>query len=553
MPRQNLDNMETLRKRLTHSVTQRDPDRGTPIEDFVFTYELVPARASRSEIIDKTLNFANQAAKDGKITALSITDNAGGHPALTPTALGQEIKNLGIEPVIHFSCKDKNRNLIESQLFELDRTGLNTLLVITGDYPRYGFKGRAKPVYDLDSVLVLCMIEEIRKGLIINSKAPGGGVKLTPMSFHAGCVVSPFKLTEAEQVQQYLKLKRKIKAGADFIITQMGFDVRKYHELRLLLDLLGIKIPLIGTVFIPDARLARIINKGIIPGCTMPNRLLSAITAECEGPDRGMTHMLDRAAKMVAILAGMGYQGAHLSGPGLEYEHIRQVMEKAEKLFPNWRELVDELLFPEEWPFWLFEQDEETGLNRSPHRQKAAAQSPNAHGSLNIRKKKGGRPLALSPRYLLGLAIHYLFFEPDGPFFDVILKLLTSVKNKRTIKSIARFEYFFKTFLYDCYRCGDCYLPDTGLLCPQSQCAKRLVNGPCGGSHNGWCEVWNGEKRCLYVRQYDRLEDVEKMLFQDIEILLPRDWGLDGTSSWINFFTGKDHHRVDFRKLKEKA
>ena len=150
-----------------------------------------------------------------------------------------------------------------------------------------------------------------------------------------------------------------------------------------------------------------------------------------------------------------------------------------------------------------------------------------------------------SPAFLIGRVIHNLFFEPGAPFFKAASNLLTSITNKRAIKLLTELEYFIKGILYDCYRCGDCYLADTELICPQSQCAKRLVNGPCGGSKNGWCEVWPGEKRCLYVRQYERMYCVREMLFEELKILPPRDWGLDRSSSWINFFSGRDHHRLD--------
>jgi len=543
--------VQTLKEKLALSLRHRDPEKGTPPEKFVITFELVPARASRSEVIDKTLHFAMEAAAHGRITALSITDNAGGHPALTPTALGKEIKALGMEPVIHFSCKDKNRNLIESQLFELDRAGLNTLLVITGDYPRYGFMGRAKPVYDLDSVLVLGMIQEIRTGLVINKKAPGGGVRLDPMDFHAGCVVSPFKATEAEQVQQYLKLKRKIRAGADFIITQMGFDIRKYHELRLLLDLLGLDTPLIGTVFIPDARLATVIRKGIIPGCTMPKRLLDTIVQQGSSAAGALDGMIQRAAAMTAMLCGMGFQGAHLSGPGLEYDHIRQVIELADEMCPEWQRFVPEFLFPEEKQFHLFSRDEKTGLNRKP----VLAKKGNTQKLHGINIKRDGKPLhkAFSPAFLLGKAVHHLFFETGGPLFRTACRLLTSIRSERTIRIVAALEYFFKGILYDCYRCGDCYLSDLELLCPQSQCAKRLVNGPCGGSRDGWCEVWPGQKRCLYVRQYERMRRRRELLLEEARILPPRDWGLDRSSSWINFFSGRDHHHLEIPSVLQKT
>ncbi len=536
--------MKTLDQRLASALHHRHPEKGTALENFVYTFELVPARASRSSMIDSTIGFAREAAQDGRLSALSITDNAGGHPALTPTSLGKEIKALGIEPVIHFSCKDKNRNLIESQLFELDRWGLNTLLVITGDYPRYGFQGRAKPVFDLDSVLVLRMIQEVRKGLTIERQAPGGGARLDPMHFHAGCVVSPFKKTEAEQVQQYLKLKRKIMAGARFIITQMGFDSEKYIELRMFLDMLGLNIPLLGTVFIPNAKLARIIHKGFIPGCTMPKRLLKIMEREAEGADGGASAMIQRAAKQVAVLIGAGYQGAHLSGPGLRYGQIRQIIDLAEQMYPEWKDIAREFMFPEEWGFSLF----------GPVRDASHAHRPDNYtkriSGLNIKAGKNNPKSRLSPGYLIGRAVHWMIFEPGGPFFGIASRILTSLKGRKTIRMVTWLEYFVKGILYDCYRCGDCYLSETELLCPQSQCAKRLVNGPCGGSSNGWCEVWPRERRCLYVRQYERLSarKIKAMLMQETKILSPRDWGLERTSSWINFFAGRDHHRYDSKK-----
>ena len=124
-------------------------------EDFTLTFELVPGRGSGGKKIEGLLEFAVQAKNDGRIKALSITDNPGGHPALAPGSLGLDIQSIGIEPLIHFSLKDKNKNMAESQLFECHRHGLESLLVLGGDYPRYGFHGQAMPVFDLDSPQLL--------------------------------------------------------------------------------------------------------------------------------------------------------------------------------------------------------------------------------------------------------------------------------------------------------------------------------------------------------------------------------------------------------------
>jgi methylenetetrahydrofolate reductase (NADPH) len=130
----------------------------------------------------------------------------------------------------------QNRNQLESELLALDRENLHNLLVLTGDYPFYGYLGRAKPVFDLDSVLLLRLITEMEKGVEIPKGAPGGGNRLPPIPFFKGCAVSPFKLTIEELWWQYLKLYRKLKAGARFIITQVGFSPFTLYQLKLILN-----------------------------------------------------------------------------------------------------------------------------------------------------------------------------------------------------------------------------------------------------------------------------------------------------------------------------
>ncbi len=522
-----------LKKALEQAVQARKDGDGRiqDIRKAAITFELVPGRASKGKVLEKILHFAQDAVTDSRISALTVTDNAGGHPALTPLSLGQELQSLGSSAIIHFSCKDKNRNLIESQLFELDRARLNNLLVMTGDYPRYGFKGQAKPVFDLDSVQALEMVQEMKKGLTLPEGSLGAGVKLPPMPFHAGCVVTPFKRLISEQVYQYIKLKKKLLAGAQFVITQMGFDYRKYHEIRLVMDrfngMFRKDIPLLATVIIPTYRLAEIIYRDMIPGCTMPKGLLKTIEEESNSKDKGLQARLDRGARMVAVILGMGYEGIHLTGPGLTYQHVAQVLDQAGEYLKEWREFLPELLFPEEWKSFIFKRDLSSGLNLSAPREV----------SLDGR----GR---IHPSYILGELIHAMMFEPGKGLFNPAKRFWVKLSDKGFDGCIANFEYFFKELLFDCYRCGDCYLAEHQYLCPQSQCAKRLVNGPCGGSVDGWCEVWKKKKRCLYVREFERKVSIEIFGNSPVEILDPRDCSLERSSSWINFFKGRDHKHL---------
>jgi methylenetetrahydrofolate reductase (NADPH) len=132
---------------------------------FPVTWELVPGRGAREAVQEKTLVLAKQAAEGKKICALTLTDNPGGTPALSADFMGAEILKLGIETVVHFTCKDKNRNQIESQLYALDRAGVRNLLVMSGDYPASGYQGRPAPVFDLDPIHVLQLITDMNRGL----------------------------------------------------------------------------------------------------------------------------------------------------------------------------------------------------------------------------------------------------------------------------------------------------------------------------------------------------------------------------------------------------
>ena len=332
-------------------------------KEFVYPLELVPGRGARGKVLEETMRMAEKAIQGGKIHALSITDNAGGHPALFPNVLGREICGMGMNPIIHFTCKDKNRNQTESILYALDRIGIQNLLVMTGDYPLYGFEGKAKPVYDLDSIQLLHLVKTMNEGKCIDGKAPGGGTECLPTHFVKGCAVSPFKMDESEVLAQYFKLCKKVEAGADFIITQVGYDARKFDEVLRFMHQQGIQVPIIGNVYILNRPVARVMNKGDVPGCVVTDELYRIIEEESKAPDKGKVARLTRAAKLIAVLKGIGYQGVHIGGPNLKYEDVDWVIGKSQEFSANWPEWVREFSFPQQDGFYLFMEDSKIGLN----------------------------------------------------------------------------------------------------------------------------------------------------------------------------------------------
>jgi methylenetetrahydrofolate reductase (NADPH) len=107
--------------------------------------------------------------------------------------------------------------------------------------------------------------------------------------------------------------------------------------------------------------------------------------------------------------------------------------------------------------------------------------------------------------------------------------------------SFGAFEHLIKVALFECQNCGDCGLFDVAFLCPMSQCPKNQRNGPCGGSYEGWCEVYPNERKCIWVKSYERLKGHKEEHSIGEYIVPPCNWELMGTSSWLNFYLGRDH------------
>ena len=181
-----------------------------------------------------------------------------------------------------------------------------------------------------DSVQLVEMIAELR--------AAGG------WPFYISVAVSPFKYTEADCAYQYLKLEKKIAAGADYAITQLGFDSRKFRELKRYLDERGLKTPVLGNVYVLPPKAAEKMSKGEPPGCWVSPELLAQIQAEAKAADKGMAARLERAAQMVAIVRGLGYAGAYIGGTH-NADRIRWIIQRSEELAPRWEELAEEISY----------------------------------------------------------------------------------------------------------------------------------------------------------------------------------------------------------------
>ena len=494
-------------------------------QEFCVTWEQIPGRGAFETQQNAVFDNVAEAAAGGKIHALSVTDNPGGNPAIATEMLSAEIRRAGMEPLVHLACRDKNRNELESLLYGLAAADVRNVLILTGDYPSdQAFGGKPKPVFDIDPVQTLQMIGEMNRGLEhtpIRKK-----VTLASTQLFAGACVSPFKTLEEEQIPQYYKVQKKLEAGAEFLITQVGYDARRYQELLLWLKSIGSSVPVFMNIYILSRGAAKLMRSGAIPGCAVSEELLDRITEESKAEDKGKQARIDRAAEMFAIGRGMGFAGAHIGGHGIGYGVVEEIVDRGNELAENWRDLLPHFDLPEKNTFYFFEKDGETGLNK------------NVPASLVAKRSI---PLV----YRISRLAHIVLFNPKSIVFKMFRPFARFIdRHPRMSRAFGFMEHVGKTVMFDCQNCGDCALFDVAFLCPMSQCPKQQRNGPCGGGKDGWCEVYPGEKRCVWVRAYGRLKRYGESESISEYIVPPCNWEFNHTSSWLNFYLGRDHSAV---------
>lgn len=495
-------------------------DRG----EFVITYELIPGRGAVEETQEHLIAEAKEIAKNPRIHGISVTDNPSGNPAMLADRIGMEILDLGITPLVHFTCKDRSRALIESQLDGFERTGVQNLLCMTGDYPVGGWEGRSKPEFDLDSVQLIQMIHNMNEGL--TWKTNKGVYLQKPTHFVPAAVVNPFKWTEAETITQYNKLYKKCVAGAKFFISQIGFDSRKMQELIMVMNEMGFgHIPVLANIFVLPYGVAKSMAAGNFPGCYVSDEMLEVLYHESLAPDKGREARINRAAKMIAIAKGLGYRGVHVGGIGLTPEVANILIDKAAEYESHWMEYAREMHYGEPNCFYLYTQDNATKLNSGARTPLAPARTDRA-----VQKSYG-----------LSRFVHKMMFTPEKKLFPFMQWFMYRKEQKKGLHRHHAIEHTGKAFLFGCMDCGDCGLPSTTYICPMTQCPKCQRNGPCGGSHNGWCEVYPNERLCIHYRAYHRYRKYNEEWKLRGYLVPPNNWDLYGGSAWAGYFLGRDN------------
>lgn len=160
----------------------------------------------------------------GHADVFNVTDNQSARVHMGSLPVSIMLKQAGLEPVVQFTCRDRNRLAIQADLLGAAAFGINTVLALSGDYVSAGDHPGAKPVYDLDSMNLLRVIQVMRDRQVFSS---GRKIPKRAPDFFIGAVVNP---CAPPHDFRPLRLAKKVAAGAQFIQTQLIYNVPRFRE-----------------------------------------------------------------------------------------------------------------------------------------------------------------------------------------------------------------------------------------------------------------------------------------------------------------------------------
>ena len=264
---------------------------------FMLSIEVATARATQpfDDAIRPVLALARQIRDDPRIDAIALTDRSRSDHDHDPVVVGHRVAEAsGKMPIVHWAGKDRALTTLEADVARANALGLDTLLLVTGDKVRQ--QPADRPVRYLDSVNALYAARRRAPQLLL------------------AAAVSPFKYREEELINQYLKAAKKLRAGANLLMTQIGWDPRKFEELRWFLDRRGYRAPLVAELLLLTPARSRRIRRIGLPGVTITDGLAQRLEEDASSPDGGRAAAFRRLALQMASLRDLGYAGAQVSG-----------------------------------------------------------------------------------------------------------------------------------------------------------------------------------------------------------------------------------------------
>jgi len=242
----------------------------------------------------------------GKVDGVNCTDSSAAHPHMSSQAAAHFLLDRGVEPIVQLGCRDRNRIGLQADLLGAAALGAPNVVLMTGDDASVGDHPEARSVWDLDSVHAIRIARTLRDA---GTYLSGRRVE-SPPRFLVGAVVNPF----APPLDfRPARLQKKLEAGAEFVQTQVCFNV---PVLREFLDRAGEmgtldKLPVLVSVFVPHSARGVRYMRDVVPGIDVPDGVAQRI--ESVPPDRQAEEGFAMATELIhAIRETPGVSGVHI-------------------------------------------------------------------------------------------------------------------------------------------------------------------------------------------------------------------------------------------------
>lgn len=243
----------------------KEPRRLKDILDqgaFAITIEYNPPKGTN---ISAVLDNAKQLV--GRVHGVNVTDNTAAVVRAGSLPVCRLLYELGHDPVMQLTCRDRNRIAMQSDLMGAHMLGIRNILCLTGDYPTVGDHKEAKPVYDLDSVQVMQLVQGLNNGRDMAGNKLDGST-----AFSIGAAVTP----EADPLGPMLaKFEVKVKAGAQFFQTQAIYNPEQFTNFMKAVRPFKVKV-LAGILVLRNYKMAEFMNANI-PGVSVPKEMIDEL------------------------------------------------------------------------------------------------------------------------------------------------------------------------------------------------------------------------------------------------------------------------------------
>ncbi|MBM4117282.1 bifunctional homocysteine S-methyltransferase/methylenetetrahydrofolate reductase [bacterium] len=280
----------------------------------ICSVELLPPRGWE---LAKILALTREMAEAG-FDAVNIPDGPRATARLSPLAMAVTVARelTGIEPVLHYVCRDRNLLGMQADLLGAYALGLRNLLLITGDPPVAGDYPQATPVFDVDSIGLTNLVHRLNHGHDVGGRAIGA-----PTGFLIGVGANPTAINLEREIERF---RWKVDAGAEYAVTQPVFDVEPLE--RFLAAVADVRIPVLAGIWpLQSARNAEFLANEV-PGVSIPEPILARMRRVAGDPEAERAEGLAIALEMSRAVLGE-VQGLQISAPFNRGEIARRLLE----------------------------------------------------------------------------------------------------------------------------------------------------------------------------------------------------------------------------------